>query len=148
MNRKLVVGLLSAAVLALALPVAALGAPSSRRAQLTNVTGGNYDCTAGANKGGAHEGSVTFAPDAGAIGSLDLTIVVRHAQPNSTYHIYLTSVPHDCSSNTGQTLTTDARGDGTTTVVANGWGDSTFWVLLQDTAIFPPDELATQAVTF
>lgn len=129
---------------ALSLPATALGASSSRRAQLTNVTSLSYDCNAGANKGGAHEGSVKFTLDSPSAGYITLDIVVRHAWPTETYYIYLG--PYSCANFIGYSLTTDSSGNAAGTFVAYGYGYSTFYVWMGNYSA--TDALATQAVTF
>jgi len=133
--------------LSLALPAAALGASTTRRAALTNVSVVGRECLTGANKGGAGEGQVKFSPDATTAGYMDLTIVIRRAIPDTQYNIYLDTTA--CAEFYGGTLTTDSGGNATVTVSVflDGSAATSFWAYLYDD---PTNlhSLATRAVSF
>jgi hypothetical protein len=147
MSRPL--GLLAVCLIAAALilPATALGAPSSKRAQLTNVSVVGRECATGANKGGAHEGSVKFSPNATTAGSMDMTVVIRHALPGTLYNIFLEDAA--CGEYGAGSVTTDSQGNGTVaiSVPLNGSTATSFWAYLYDDPT-ATDSLATGVVTF
>jgi hypothetical protein len=133
-------------VVAMSMPATALGARTGTRAALFDVTSVGYDCTAGANKGASHVGSVTFTPNTPFAGYVDLRFVVRHLLPNTSYYLHVAS-PFDCNMQYSGILT-DANGNADQTVSfnADGTGNMTLFVWLEGTNGGPYDVLATKAV--
>jgi hypothetical protein len=144
-----VLGLLTISLMALSLavPAATLGASATKRAALTNISLYSYDCTLGANKGGAHEGSVKFAPDPVVAGRMELTVVVRRANPDTNYLV--TFMVNACEETFAGYVPTDSHGNGTASfTMYYGSGATSFWVRLGDIAGGSDDYLASAAVTF
>lgn len=127
---------------ALSLPATALGASTSKRAQLTNITSTGALCSStGAIKGGAHEGSVKFTPD--GAGNMGLTVVLRHALPYTQYGIWLWAA---CGPVFVDYVNADSSGNGTFTGSVFYGSGTGFWAELD--APGGADVLATAVVTF